>query len=536
MPVKYSKHAVAGTPQTEQARPDQILNAAGGYAFQVDDWMRLKRFCVLGVDGPTFYASEQKLAKENAKVALKLIKSDGVKVVALIRELSLAGRTYKQDALLFVLALCLAEGDEATKHAAEAALPEVCRIGTHLFSLLGYLVGKPKLRGWGRSLKRAIAGWYLGKDANALAYQVVKYQQRDGWSHFDALRLAHPKDVSPERNAIYRYIVEKKKGKLASATIVAAPPLVQAAHLAGTGALDSRRIVELIREHNLPRECIPTEMLQKPEVWKALLVKMPLTALVRNLGTLTKLGLLAPFSEDTAAVVTKLTNAEYVHKARVHPIQMLAALKTYASGEGVRGSGTWTPVPEIVQALESGFYAAFDNVEPTGKRIFYGLDVSASMGGGSICGVPNLQPWDGVAVMAMASARKESKTLFGAFGGHFELLQINPTHSLEKVREQISSYNFGDTDSSLLLRYALEKKIPLEAAIILSDGESWSGGTHVFEALARYRRDMRLPLKLIGVDMTATKSSPIPQDDGGCLNVVGMSTDTPAIIADFIRE
>jgi hypothetical protein len=45
----------------------------------------------------------------------------------------------------------------------------------------------------GRALKRAIAHWYLDKTPRDLAYQCVKYQQRNGWSQRDLLRLAKPK-------------------------------------------------------------------------------------------------------------------------------------------------------------------------------------------------------------------------------------------------------------------------------------------------------------------------------------------------------
>jgi hypothetical protein len=80
-------------------------------------------------------------------------------------------------------------GDAATRRAALAALPQVARTGTHLFHFLGYVEA---FRGWGTGLRRAVAAWYTAKPAQALAYQAVKYQQRDGWSHRDALRLAHP--------------------------------------------------------------------------------------------------------------------------------------------------------------------------------------------------------------------------------------------------------------------------------------------------------------------------------------------------------
>ena len=94
---------------------------------------------------------------------------------------------------------------------------------------------------------------------------------------------------------------------------------------------------------------------------------------------MTRVGVLAPGSEGTATVVAQLGDAERIRKARVHPIALLAALRTYASGHGARGRASWKPVREIVDALDAAFYTAFENVEPTGKRLLLALDVSGSM-------------------------------------------------------------------------------------------------------------------------------------------------------------
>ena len=56
-------------------------------------------------------------------------------------------------------------------------------------------------------------------------------------------------------------------------------------------------VVKLIDEFDLPREAIPTQWLNELEVWEALLQRMPLTALVRNLGKMTSIGLVKPFSQ-----------------------------------------------------------------------------------------------------------------------------------------------------------------------------------------------------------------------------------------------
>ena len=57
-------------------------------------------------------------------------------------------------------------------------------------------------RGWGRALRRAIGNWYLGQEPRELAYQLCKYQHRNGWCHRDLLRLTHPKPVDGSPTAL----------------------------------------------------------------------------------------------------------------------------------------------------------------------------------------------------------------------------------------------------------------------------------------------------------------------------------------------
>ena len=106
-------------------------------------------------------------------------------------EISESGRAPKNDPALFVLAMAAGLGDDATRAAALAALPQVARTGTHLFHWLQYVKA---FRGWGRGVRRGGgAAGTRAKSPRELAYQLLKYQSRDGWSHRDALRLAHPK-------------------------------------------------------------------------------------------------------------------------------------------------------------------------------------------------------------------------------------------------------------------------------------------------------------------------------------------------------
>jgi len=79
------------------------MNDAGGYAWRLDAWDQLDRFLVLGVEGGTYYATEKALTVEQATNVVALLQADGPRVVERVREISEAGRAYKNDPALFAL-------------------------------------------------------------------------------------------------------------------------------------------------------------------------------------------------------------------------------------------------------------------------------------------------------------------------------------------------------------------------------------------------------------------------------------------------
>lgn len=524
---------------------NQVGNDAGGYAWALDPWMMLDRFLVLGTEGGTYYVDERALTVEQANNVLALLKTEGPCVVARISEISQAGRAYKNDPALFALSLAFAIGDNATRAAAAAALPRVARTGSHLFTFLEYV---ESMRGWGRGLRRAVAGWYTTQTPEALAYQVTKYAQRNGWAHRDALRLAHPKATDEARNALYAYIVGK--GALPAGAVEAPWAYLQAVATVSDPATAVAEVCRLIVEYRLPREVVPTTLLQKAEVWEALLAQMPMTAMIRNLATLTRVGVLAPLSDWSRTVAERLHDREWLRKARIHPVQILAALKTYAGGRGVRGQHTWTPVQQVVDALDAAFYLTFDNVEPTGKRTLLAVDISGSMGSGNIGGVPGLAPRDAAAALALVTAAREPNyTIVGftngdspsmwsgqGIGAGLTPLKISPRQRLDDVVRYMASLPMGGTDCALPMVWALKQRVAVDAFVVLTDSETWAGNIHPAQALTEYRQKMGIPAKLVVVGMTSNGFTIGDPNDRGTLNVVGFSPDVPNVMSDFIRE
>ena len=536
------------TPQAERIPgTTQVPNSAGGYAWPVDMWTRFDRFLIFGSERGTYYIRERTLTVENATNARECIAQDGPRAVRRIVEISAAGRSPSNDPALFALAMCAGLGNDATRTMALEALPEVARTGTHLFHFLQYVRA---FRGWGRGVRRAVGRWYTAKPAPAIAYQMLKYQARDGWTHRDALRLAHPKAPTVAHDVLFRYATKGWEGvlELDGVNGVDVVALIEAikslAHLAPDEA------AKVISELKLTREMIPTELLTHAVVWEALVERMPLTAMIRNLGVMTKVGLIAPASNAARVVADRLSDHEALRGARVHPVAVLAAMKTYAQGRGMKGSGKWAPVAQVVDALDKAFYLSFDNAPTTGKRVMLALDVSGSMGA-PVFGMDYLSCREASAAVALVTATTEPNHRFVAFtrgdypsqwsathGSQYNTglspIAISPRQRLDDVVRLTATLPFGGTDCALPMVEATKHRWAVDAFVVFTDNETWAGNIHPAQALRDYRERMGIAARLVVVAMASNGFSIADPDDAGMLDVVGFDTATPAVLADFI--
>lgn len=532
------------TPQAEQIPGStQVPNSATGFTWAVDKWARLDRFLILGTEGGTYYIAERTLTQENAQGVVECIAENGPRVVSRVVEISQSGRAPKNDPALFVLAMAAGLGNDVTRALALTALPAVARTGTHLFHWLEYITA---FRGWGRGVRNAVARWYTRQAPSDLAYQLLKYQARDGWAHRDALRLAHPKAPTMTHELLFRFAVRGWEGviELKGGSDLEFMERIEAVQALRTMAPnDAARVIRIYR---LTREMVPTQLLRHAVVWEALLDRMPLTALVRNLGVMSKVGLLVPGSDAASMVVARLNERSTIHKARLHPLSLLAALKTYAAGHGERGSGVWTPVSQVMDALDGAFYLAFENATSTGKRVMLALDVSGSMVA-SVHGMPFLSCREASAAMALVTAAREPDHRFVAFtnGSYPSLhsasgynsgltpLAISPRQRLDDVVTMTAALPFGGTDCALPMLQALKHRWEVDVFVIYTDSETWAGSIHPAQALREYREQMGIPAKLVVVGMTSNGFSIADPNDSGMLDVVGFDTATPEVISGF---
>lgn len=520
------------TPQTEPIpgrEADMTANSAGGFSFALDKWKRLERFLILGSESSTYYISQRKLTKDNIKNSITCIKEDAARVLTLLYNISIEGRAHKNDPAIMLLAVLFSETDDKIiKNAASRMFPKICRTGTHMFTFAQYV---DDLRSWGRSIRSAIGNWY-SMDPQKLEYQMVKYAGRtvegtnNQWTHKDVLRSAHIKPSTPMHAQLFKYAVKNEFSE--ELPLISATEELKSLH-----AEDIKRSIKLISEHKIPQDAWPTEIKNNASVWEAALQDIPLKALIRNLNRLTSINVLdSGPNEYVGMVESKITDEEYLKKSRIHPMDILLAQKTYSLGHGIKGSLKWTPVQKIVDALEAAFYLSFKTIEPSGKRMLLGLDVSGSMSFEISSGI--LSCAECSALMAMVTARSEKEYTVMAFNNRFQALDITPEMRFEQILRKVSHVNFGGTDCSLPMVWAKEHKYVFDAFIVYTDNETYAGNIQPVQALKQYRSQFVHDARLIVVGMNSNGFSIADPNDAGMLDIVGFDANAPRVISDFV--
>jgi hypothetical protein len=284
----------------------------------------------------------------------------------------------------------------------------------------------------------------------------------------------------------------------------------------------------------LQREHIPTQLMSSPEIWASLLEGMGLTALIRNLGKISSVGIMPQFRQKICAM---LTNQTELTKSRVHPIQVLIALKTYMAGKGDLGKLTWTTDSIVLDTLSTTFKMSFGNVERTGKRIMLALDVSGSMDTAT-AGAPSVTCREAATAMAMITLASEGEkaTQIYAFTTTFKDMngRIKPNMT---VQEAIRATNdvFGGTDCALPMRHASQHNIPVDCFIVYTDSETYAPTRHPQVELEEYRKKTGINAKLIVVGMVANNLTIADPSDKNTLNLAGFDSSLPQLITMFLK-
>ena len=514
------------TPQSEPLpgrESEMIQGRSGGWMFDAGIWQMLRRCLLVGTAQSTYYANKRELTEDFVNVIKQAVAEDPSRTAQEIIYAS-DGRSIDNSApILALVLLSMGETPEA-KRAFRESFPQVVRTASHFYEWLSY---SKSFRGFGKIIREVGTAWLLEKDVKALAYQLLKYQQRHGFSNRDVLRLFHVKPDTVDRDRLFAWVVNGWEGLPSEIPSDALAQIWWYEWL----KRNPERTHEAILQGRLTHEMAAPVGKMDKEAWQLLFDGMPIGAMLRNLGSLTQLEVLCP---DTVAncdrVESVLNSKDYLRRGRIHPIDVLKALKTYKSGGNVgRSKKTWTPVPRIVDILEKALELSFDTVEPTNKVFLHALDISGSMSS-FVADSVGLTCCEIATTMSLVTAKAEKNYAIRGFSREFIDLGITAQDSFSSALVKARKHNFGATDASAAYDWAIKNKFKADVICFWTDSESWAGRKHPSVALKEYRQKINPNAKAVYVTLTPYRITLVDPQDNLSWDMAGFDPGIPRLI------
>lgn len=513
------------TPQTQPIpgrESEMIQGRSGGYMFDAGVWEMLRRCLLVGTAQSTYYADKHELSEDFINTLQQAIAENPGRVAQEIAYAS-DGKAINNSAPILALVLLSMGDTPAAKNAFLEVFPQVVRTGSHFYEWLNYT---KSMRGFGKIIREVGNQWLQNQDVKALAYQLLKYQQRHGFTNRDALRLFHVKPPTPDHQLLYNWIV---KGWQELPSEIPCDALAQVWWYEWLKRNPDQTHYAIAQGRLTHEMAAPVGKMDR-QAWQLLFEEMPIGAMLRNLGSLTELGVLRtdePKNLDRVEAV--LNNRDRLRKGRIHPIDVLKALKTYSSGGKLGNSKkTWVPVPRIVDILEKALELSFETVEPTGKVFMHAVDVSGSMSW-SVTGM-GLTCCEIATTMALVTAKAEKNYEIRGFANDFRDLGITAKDSFSSALAKASSQNFGATDASVTYQWMIKNKFKADVICFWTDSESWAGYHHPAQALQEYRQKVNPHAKAVYVTLTPYQITLVDPKDPNSWDLGGFDPSAPRLI------
>ncbi len=360
--------------------------------------------------------------------------------------------------------------------------PEVIRIPSDLQDFMTMLEGMGRGQG-GRTIKSTVSDWL---NANLNEYWAIKYNGRGrGYSLTDIIKTVHPK--SKAKNALYKYLV---KGIVEDEL----PQIRAFEELKRTD--DPKLQIQLVREGRLPHEVVTGATKMSPELWDALIPDMPVFALLRNLNTLDRAGVL---DRNRDTVINKLTDPVILSKSKILPFRFLNAFNRVEK-------------PWARDVLRQSVELTFENLpEIPGKTAVF-LDISGSMSG------ENLKIGS---VFALALYKKTGGNgIFRVFNTQTYDPDPSIHDSILTQAEKICAR--GGTDTSSPIREMIECREKVDNIIMITD-EQQNGGDPFYRTLGEYQRRINNDVKTFVIDIAPYLSGMVPHTEQNTWYIYGWS-------------
>ncbi len=411
--------------------------------------------------GNTFYQTKEELVAETDKVHTKALEDVGFMSKALVYA---RNEGFMRTQPVYGLARLSAKQEAGAEF--EQSFGGVVKTPNDLVDFASIINA---LRGGegGRRIKRVAGNWLLN---NINEYWAIKYgSEKKSYALRDLFRTYHPKG---EKNVLVDYLLGKEGVNLSSLPQVEAFEALKKATTAGDK-------IAAIKGGRLPHEVATSFAGTDKKVWESIIPNMPLFALLRNLATLERHGVLEAGRER---IVKLFTDGEAVKASKVFPFRFLEATKHV--------SAAWAQ-----DACRMALELSLNNALPIEGNTAVALDISGSMGS-------FIQM---AAIFAMSTVRRT--------GGNSKFLTFNtnvfetPVSRIDSVLTQASRIRAdGGTNTAMVPQAMMNARDKFDNVILITD-EQQNAGTPFMDKVAEYRRKVSPNCKLFVLNVAPYSGS-----------------------------
>jgi len=547
-----------------QAPETDAVNEAGGRAYSRGPKELLAQYAVTGCFGDTYYVS--------AKGQLDTVKSTLAHVDDMfIAKLAIYAREkgLMKDMPAF-LAASLSLG-KAPRDLADKVFDRVIDNAKMLRNFAQFVrsgvFGRKSLAS---SQRRSIQRWF----DRTRPETIFRGSVGNDPSLVDVIRLAHPSPNTPQKEALFGYLLGFDP--------VGPDGWKERVEPAATGKKVTRRyepdkLPEMVKEYENWKTAhkagvkdvtipdVPFQMLDGVGIgeaeWKILARNGRWQFTRMNLNNFLKYGVLGN-AELRQKVENRLQNREEITKARQFPYQLLTAYLNLNP-----------EIPQSVQAaLEQAMEVAIENVPAIEGRVFVFPDISGSMHSpvtqsrGPRGHSTKTSCVHVAALMAAAILRKNPEAQVIPFSDHLalpgrrvqqrayyfgnqttmsEYPRLNPRDTVMTNARILSELPSGGTNCSLTVNHLNDNNIPADTVILVSDYESWIDSTHPYggrrgtelqKAWQRFKRHNK-QAKLVCLDITPYSTTQVKgAGDPSILQVGGFSDTVFDVVSMFAKD
>ncbi len=294
----------------------------------------------------------------------------------------------------------------------------------------------------GRRVKRVAGSWLHRRMSE---YWAIKYgaNKAGAFSLRDLYRIYHP--AAGHTSELVNYILGKEPGKLNA--LIKLPQINAFEYL--KSAKTSADKVAAIKLGRLPHNVATTFAGKDAAVWVEIVKQMPAFALLRNLATIERRGVL----EAVRPLIVEKLTGEGLAKARIFPFVFLQAL------DHVQDS-------EIKDALRLGLEICLRGAETIEGKTLVALDISGSMSG----------ILDKAALFAVATARRAapgSKMIL--FNEEAHPYTFSRVDSVLTQATSIRRHLGGGTDQGAIVRFLQAYGERFDNIVVVTDEQQQTG-------------------------------------------------------------